>query len=687
MKPSYEAHGICGPGDSTEIYESALRINIVFCEHPYPGMYKTSYDTRLFAELYDVQPQAIVWMQPVWTEDGKQVCDFKFVYANEEGLKYLELSPEQLESAFLTHAPALTSELRRSVFEEVLSVYTMGKKSETTVFNAALNKYARALHTRLRDGVLTVIQDITRESRMIRQLEQQTQQLEEQKRQIAEQKKLLDNILENTSNGISVSRVFRNEAGEVVDALTILANDAAVRYIGLPKDIYLSKKATEIEPEVMHSPYYQLCIKTLETGEPFVTQYRMASTGRWLDLTVSRLDAHHLIQVFTDVTQVKEAQTELERAARTMKTIFDSAQTGMFTFAPERNEAGEIIDFRFVMVNSTVAGYAGQQSGGLEGELGIKWFPGYLTNGEFDMYKRCFETGEPQRREIHYVLDGHDYYLDLQCVQIGDQLLVSLVDHTSLRQSQVELEQTVVALERSNAQLEDFAHAASHDMKEPIRKILTFADRLKQTLFDRMTPTEKNLFERVEVSAGRLQLLVDDLLEFSHVSEAPQQTESINLNEKIKKVMSDLELFIEEKSAQLVLHPLPVIQGNRRQMQQLFQNLVGNALKYSKPGVSPIVEIRASQVTGRTFAEHVPADVQDHPFHLIEVVDNGIGFEQEYAEQIFKMFHRLHGKAEYSGTGVGLAIVRKVVQNHKGYIWAESEPDKGATFKILFPVG
>ena len=647
-------------------------------------MYETQYDAQLFAELYDVQPQAIVWSRPIRNKEAK-IVDFEYTYANGEGLRYLNLSREQIHGLMLSNSPTLTEELRKKIFDEMILVYETGKKSETTIYNSALKKSARVLRTKLRDGVLSVVQDISKEAIIIQKLEEQTQQLEEQARKLQEQKTLLDNIMKNSSNGISVSKVFRDETGKVIDALTIMANDAAVRYIGLPRDIYLSKRATEIEPAIMSSPYYQACIHTLETGEPFVMQYHMQSTGRWLELTVSKLDYHHLIQVFTDVTGVKEVQLQLEKAAMTLKTVFDTTQTGMFTFAPEYNTEGAIVDFRFGMVNSTVAAYVGQVPEVLSGELGSKWFPGYLTNGLFNMYKQTFETGERRRKEIHYVSEGHDDYLDLQSVKIDEHLLITFTDHTSLRKSQLELEQTVQALERSNTNLEDFAHAASHDMKEPLRKILTFTDRLRNALESHISENEARLFDRIETSAGRMQLLVDDLLEFSHVSEQPRKVESIDLNEKIQRVLTDLELPIEEKKATVIVGQMPTIQGNRRQLQQLFQNLISNALKYSRRDVPPIINITSREVNESEMPLRFRAELGDRTYHFIEITDNGIGFEQQYAEQIFKMFQRLHGRSEFSGTGVGLSIARKVVENHNGFIWAEGHVNEGASFKMLFP--
>ncbi|HYH16114.1 MAG TPA: ATP-binding protein, partial [Flavisolibacter sp.] len=241
-------------------------------------------------------------------------------------------------------------------------------------------------------------------------------------------------------------------------------------------------------------------------------------------------------------------------------------------------------------------------------------------------------------------------------------------------------------LARSNTNLEEFAHAASHDMKEPIRKVLTFSDRLRRSLEPRMSETEKQLFDRVESSTQRMGLLVDDLLEFSHISERPLEKEEVNLKTKLERVLSDLELQIEEKGATVKVGHLPVVKGYRRQLQQLFQNLLGNALKYSKPGDAPVITLSSQKVVGKDVADKILPEQWEQCFYLIEVQDNGIGFEQEYAERIFRMFQRLHGKAEYPGTGVGLSIARKVVENHSGYIWAESKPGEGATFKVLLPV-
>jgi signal transduction histidine kinase len=240
-------------------------------------------------------------------------------------------------------------------------------------------------------------------------------------------------------------------------------------------------------------------------------------------------------------------------------------------------------------------------------------------------------------------------------------------------------------LKRLNANLEEFAYAASHDLKEPIRKIHFFSDRLRGQLESQLSEEQRKLFDRLENASRRMGSLVDDLLAYSHATRGLGEREEVDLNRKVQLVLGDLELEVQQRNAIITVDHLPTIKGSKRQIQQLFQNLITNALKYSKAGITPEIRISCNQVSGKIAEHTIPVREHDKLFHLIEFRDNGIGFRQEDAQRIFNVFTRLHGMAEYKGTGVGLSIVRKVVENHGGYIWAESEPGHGATFKVLLP--
>jgi PAS domain S-box-containing protein len=240
-------------------------------------------------------------------------------------------------------------------------------------------------------------------------------------------------------------------------------------------------------------------------------------------------------------------------------------------------------------------------------------------------------------------------------------------------------------LKHLNTNLEEFAYAASHDMKEPVRKIHFFSDRLKGELADKLSENQRRLFERLEDASRRMGTLIDDLLAYSQATRGVAKLEEVDLNRRMQRVLEDLDLEVQQKGAVITIDPLPQVQGNKRQLQQMLQNLLSNALKYSKKDTAPRIHIASRTIKAAEARPSLPVN-PEATYHLLEVSDNGIGFEQSDTERIFNVFTRLHGNAEYKGTGVGLSIVRKVVENHNGFVWAESTLGEGATFKVLLPV-
>jgi light-regulated signal transduction histidine kinase (bacteriophytochrome) len=183
-----------------------------------------------------------------------------------------------------------------------------------------------------------------------------------------------------------------------------------------------------------------------------------------------------------------------------------------------------------------------------------------------------------------------------------------------------------------------------------------------------------------------MRTLIEDLLTYSKFSFKRQPYEVIDMNVLVREVLNDLEASVTERNASISIEPLPTLEGERLQLRQLFQNLLANALKYYNREVPLEISIKSIIVQGKDIAEHLPPYDLHKTFFQITIIDNGVGFEQTYARRIFKIFQRLHGRSEYPGTGVGLAIVQKVVENHKGYVFAESSLGKGAAFTVLLPV-
>ena len=246
-----------------------------------------------------------------------------------------------------------------------------------------------------------------------------------------------------------------------------------------------------------------------------------------------------------------------------------------------------------------------------------------------------------------------------------------------------ELITNIDRLEKANKELDRFAFMASHDLQEPLRKILTFSDRLYVKHKDELDSEAMLNIDRIQKAASRMQALIKDILTFSKLSVEKEQFVKTDLEIILREVLEELQGTVEEKNADIHLEPLPNLYVNPGLIKPLFFNLIGNALKYSKKNVTPIIKIYPEVASGEK--QHL-ASQETAKYCRIFIKDNGIGFEQQYAGQIFEMFQRLHSQTDYEGTGIGLALCKQIVEKHRGYISALSNINEGATFIISLPL-
>jgi len=278
---------------------------------------------------------------------------------------------------------------------------------------------------------------------------------------------------------------------------------------------------------------------------------------------------------------------------------------------------------------------------------------------------------------VKYVtLQGHIYYDEQGRVQ---RIMGMLADRTEIITYQNELERRLTALNKSNRNLEQFAYVASHDLQEPLRKIIAFGERLAKKYKEQLGSEGQFFVDRMTGAAQRMHALIEDLLAYSRASRQTESYASVNLNEVVKNVLEDLEVKIQEKKASITIDDLPAVEAQSVQMHQLFLNLIENALKFTKPGTTPKIAIQVRKIVPYEAPTVGQINPKENYFEFI-ISDNGIGFEAEYAERIFTIFQRLHGRAEYAGTGLGLAICRKIVEAHHGFIEAQGKPGEGAKF-------
>ncbi|MFN8344631.1 MAG: PAS domain-containing protein [Spirosomataceae bacterium] len=284
---------------------------------------------------------------------------------------------------------------------------------------------------------------------------------------------------------------------------------------------------------------------------------------------------------------------------------------------------------------------------------------------------------------VKYVtLRGQIYYNEQGKLQ---RIMGMIADRTEIITYQNELERRLTALNKSNRDLEQFAYIASHDLQEPLRKIIAFGERLDKKYKDQLGTEGRFFVDRMTTAAQRMHVLIEDLLTYSRASRQTDVFGAVNLNEVVRNVIEDLEVKIQDKKAVITVADLPSLEAQPVQMHQLFLNLIENALKFTKLNAIPEIAIRVRKIAAYEATAVEQLNPKENYFEFI-ISDNGIGFEPEYAERIFTIFQRLHGRAEYAGTGLGLAICRKIVETHHGLIEARGELGKGAEFIFYLPV-
>ena len=284
----------------------------------------------------------------------------------------------------------------------------------------------------------------------------------------------------------------------------------------------------------------------------------------------------------------------------------------------------------------------------------------------------------------------------LQDISVEEQVKYSLekivLDRTEdlrkrnadLRHAEKVLVEKNQELNKINNQLSSFAHIASHDLQEPLRKIQINSDRLFDLEGHHFSEKGKEVYRRITDSSSQMKNLIQDLLSYARSNGYEGKLEEVDLNVLLKDTINAIEVKITEKNATIHVGVLPTLHVIRFQFYQLFLNLLSNALKFSQPGIDPYIVVCSELVQGKSLPNRLPEG--DKAYYHLSVSDNGIGFIAEQSEKIFEMFYRLHGRAEYEGTGLGLAICKKIVENHKGLIFAESKRNEGATFHIYLPV-
>jgi PAS domain S-box-containing protein len=467
----------------------------------------------------------------------------------------------------------------------------------------------------------------------------------------------------------------------------VYANPAFGTRTGIKNELVLGMTNSEMgQPDDISIPFEEALKRTFK-DQIMVEHFDSFHTAEGITYFHSRLTPEKdasgnvttVLSVAREITDLKNNEVKIRLGGEFLKSVLDSSLDAIQVFKTLRDNSGKIIDFVWQINNLKAV----EQNGEVIGQSLLKKNPGFVNAGIFAQMVEVVETGKPSESTQYYSFDQFkDRWFYQAIVRQGDGLVMTTRDITDqiaaekeMSQLKEELAKRAAELEQSNEDLRQFAHVTSHDLKEPVRKITTFYSRIIHEYQEVLPKKAIEYLERIRSASTRMSAMIEGVLHYSKVDSLNDPLEKVNLEKTINRIITDLEVLIEMKKAKITCLDLSEIEGHPILIYQLFYNLIINALKFVKKDVPPQIVISGSKV-----------EKNGSPFFQVKLNDNGIGFKQQFAEEIFSTFTRLNPSDEYEGSGIGLALCKKIVERHNGFISATGIPNEGAEFKILFPI-
>jgi PAS domain S-box-containing protein len=483
-----------------------------------------------------------------------------------------------------------------------------------------------------------------------------------------------------------------------------MVNQAIIDVWGRGQNL-VGKTYAEVLPELASQEIYPQLDTVFLTGKPFHARNQrvdLVVDGKprtfYFNYSFTPLfDAngavYGVMNTAADVTDLNVAKLKVETSERNFRNMVKQAPVAMsIMMGPEH-----VVE----VANDLILELWGKSEESVLHKPIFEGLPDARGQGLEQLLNNVYTTGETfvanelpivllrkGKYETVYQNFVYEPYRDSTGQVLG--VLAITIDVTAQVLSRREIEEVVKerteSLRKTNAELSQFAYITSHDLQEPARKISTFIDMLAKAMGDNIDPRAKNYLHKIDTSATRMLTLIRDVLTFSQLSKSSYRFEKVDLNKILDEVKNDFELLIEQTGCAIESDTLPDIDAIPVQMSQLFSNLISNALKFIRPGVDTCLTIRSAILHDRETIPELPHATPAVKYCQISFQDNGIGFSQTHAEQIFNIFQRLHTRSEYQGTGIGLAMCKKIAENHGGHISATSSPGQGATFKVILPM-
>ncbi len=594
---------------------------------------------------------------------------------SDELFRIHEYQPNEIQinlETFFNHVAEFDKERVANIIDSTI------KNGEELNYNYAIItknkkvKYARAL------GKLIFDEDGT-PNRLIGTLLDITELNQAQKQLIKSEASLLE--AQGIAGMATWSMQLRDQSIEFSDFLKEISGRSNYEFVRFQDYLNI------LHPDDAKS--YQIIIEdSIKRRLPFKTEYRIITNDnqiKWMfsssKIIQDAVGQPQMISIVLDITSRKESELALIESTIRFRSIFDQT----FQMVGLMDLDGRIIEVNKKAIEISGISNSDKMIGTYFGDFST-WHLGNSKN----LIKESIENAK-QGQITNFetaISDWKNNRIDVSVVvkPIFDangeivNIFAEARDVSQIKKYEIELQLRISDLNKSNKELEQFAYVASHDLQEPLRKIQSFSERLYSKYSSKLDGDGKDYIDRMQNAASRMQILINDLLSFSKVSNIAINFLPVDLNETLALLINDFEIQIEKKDAIITIKELPIIYGNEGQIRQLFQNLLSNSLKFSRTGIRPKIEIWYETLKKNQNS----SSSNDNNVHNIYFKDNGIGFDQKYNDKIFIIFQRLHGRSEFEGTGIGLSICKKIVENHGGEISANSEIGSGTTFKLTF---
>ncbi|GAB2577775.1 hypothetical protein GCM10027190_29410 [Spirosoma areae] len=654
----------------------------------------------LLTQISQSMQMAVSAHLPVRDDDGR-IVDFRYTYFNEKAKEWLPVDWQSVVGQTVR-----TMQFAANVDHTIARMARVVETGQYDSFDATLpdGRIFYNIISPSGEGTVSTFIDVTGQR-------QNERRIAELKATAEQQADLAKSVLNASLTAVALYKAVRSDAGVITDFCFTLANQTTLTIFGMTADELYGKTLTQLNPPLRNSQAFDQYVAVCETGQPVVVEREVR--GRYYYVSVVKF-GDGILTSSVDITQNRLYRDQLEQTNIAMQqqqellhSVLDGSQNAIIAFeavraGPADDQPGRITDFRYVLQNEANRQRVGRSDAVLLGRTMLEFFPDVATNGLLDQYAQVVETGEMLRFELEYTYQDIPGWFDYSVVKRGDGIVMTVHDKTAERRARQLVEQANAELQRSNNNLQSFAYVASHDLQEPLRKIRSFGDMVMAEFGPQLPENGQDMLRRMQLAAERMSILIRDILALSRLTTQKQAFASVDLSRLITEVLTDLETMVAEKGAIVEIADLPTVPGDALQLRQLFQNLLANALKFTHPKQSPRVRVSCQRLSAQELppgllapatttqadkASVGPASAS-RSYYALTVSDDGIGFDaQKHGETIFGAFQRLHGRTgNYAGTGIGLAIARRVVENHSGGIRVQSREGEGAAFTVYLPL-